>query len=257
MNWLLRLLGIAKDKSKKIITDVIMKPAVVVKKPIIVEPTPVIEANPFTIENDLLYKDGKKVTTNTSPHVSKGSNICDFIIIHYTGSHGDYNSSINWSKDPKSKVSWHLTVSRDGEIKQNSKGLRSILWHAGKSTWYSAISGKNYSNLNSLSIGIELANSGKLTWHNTKQKYLNYYKHEFEAEDVFVDKNGQAWEKYGLDQIKTAKHAAFALAKRYSCVAILGHEDIAPGRKTDPGPAFPLGAIQKELKSQEWYKFNK
>lgn len=232
-----------------------MKPEV--KEPVVVKPTPVEETNPFTVENDMLLKDGKKVPGNTSPHISSGRNICDFVVMHYTGSHGDFNSSINWSRDPKSKVSWHITIGRKGEVKQNTHGFRAILWHAGRSAWYSKETEKEYKNLNKFSVGIEMANTGKLTWNSSKQKYISAYKAEYEADDVYVDQHGQAWEKYDLEQIKAAKQVALAIAKAYKCVDILGHNEIAPGRKADPGAAFPLADLKDELRSQEWYEFNK
>jgi len=256
MSWLTRLLGLSKSSSK---TAVATASSSLKTENKVVPPKPVIikEENPFSIKDDFLYQNGKKVSVNSSPHVSNGTNFCDFIIMHFTGSHGDYMSSIKWSSDPRSKVSWHITIGRNGEIKQNSKGFRARLWQAGKSFWHSAETGKDYKNLNRCSIGIEMSNSGKLTWNQSKGVYLNTYKHKFEPDDVFVDDSGQAWEKFGLEQIKTAENVALALAKRYKSIDILGHEEIAPGRKTDPGPAFPLKKLKAKLRAQEWYKFYK
>ena len=75
-----------------------------------------------------------------------------FIIIHYTGMQSEI-ASIKRLKNPKSKVSCHYLISRNGSVIQ-MVNEKNIAWHAGKSRW------KNYVNLNKNSLGIELVNKG-------------------------------------------------------------------------------------------------
>ena len=81
----------------------------------------------------------------------KNGNI-KFIIIHYTGMQS-IRASIKRLLNPKSKVSCHYLISRDGHLIKMVDDNK-IAWHAGKSKW------KTYKNLNFFSIGIELSNKG-------------------------------------------------------------------------------------------------
>tara|TARA_B100001248_G_scaffold257901_1_gene241173 strand:- start:133 stop:864 length:732 start_codon:yes stop_codon:yes gene_type:complete len=128
-----------------------------------------------------------------------------FVIIHYTGMQSAIES-INRLKNRKSKVSCHYFVSKKGLVTQMVLD-KDIAWHAGKSRW------KNYKNLNKNSIGIELDNKG----------------HEF------------GYEKFPHLQIKSVVSLCRNLKKKYSIKKenFLGHSDIAPLRKLDPGEKFP------------------
>ena len=128
-----------------------------------------------------------------------------FVIIHYTGMQSEIES-INRLKNPKFKVSCHYLINRKGEIIQMVKD-KNIAWHAGKSRW------KRFLNLNKNSIGIELVNKGH------KYGYQNYHK----------------------KQIKSLIRLCKFLKKKYSIRKenFLGHSDISPHRKIDPGEKFP------------------
>ncbi len=131
--------------------------------------------------------------------------------------------SLKRLKDPKSKVSCHYFIDNKGVIIQLVKDNK-IAWHAGKSKW------KNYRNLNDLSIGIELQNKGhKFGYKNFPNSQLNSF-------------------------IKLSKK----LKKKYlikSC-NFLGHSDIAPLRKKDPGEKFPWEKLSK-YKIGTWFKETK
>ena len=88
-----------------------------------------------------------------------------------------------------------------------------IAWHAGKSVW------KNYQSLNKHSIGIEIDNPG----------------HEFD------------YKNYSLKQINSILRLSKYLVKKYEINQknILGHSDIAPNRKKDPGEKFPWKYLAK------------
>jgi N-acetylmuramoyl-L-alanine amidase len=207
----------------------------------------------FTVEKDLLYGKGGLIPTFKTPHKSAGRNICDFIVIHFTGSHGDFLSSQRWAGDPNSKVSWHLTVGRLGEVNQCEHGFRSVLWHCGKSSWTAKQTGKTYQDLNKLAVGIEIANSGKLVKRG--DHFYNSFNVLIDPKDVAFDKSGNPWERYTTQQLGMVYELCMCLAKQYNCIDILGHEEIAPGRKTDPGPLFPLDELRATLHKKDWYKW--
>ena len=107
---------------------------------------------------------------------------------------------------PKSKVSSHFVIGQNGKIYRLVQDNQ-IAWHAGKSCW-----GK-YKNLNKYSIGIELVNKGhQFGYTNFKKKQLS-------------------------SLIKICK----ILIKKYKIKKrnVVGHSDIAPLRKIDPGEKFP------------------
>ena len=127
------------------------------------------------------------------------------IVIHYTGMQSERESIIRL-RNPKSRVSSHFLISQNGKVYRLVQDNR-IAWHAGKSCW-----GK-YKNLNKNSIGIELVNKGhRFGYTNFKKKQL-------------------------LSLTKICK----SLIKKYKIKKknIIGHSDIAPLRKIDPGEKFP------------------
>jgi len=159
-----------------------------------------------------------------SPNYSKKTrNIKDikFVIIHYTGMQSEIES-IERLKDPKKKVSSHYLINRKGQIIKMVHE-RKTAWHAGKSRW------KNFTNLNRYSIGIELVNKG----------------HEF------------GYQKFSNIQIKSLIRLCKSLKKKYKIKDdyFLGHSDIAPLRKVDPGENFPWQKLSK-YNLGVWYKEN-
>ncbi len=148
-----------------------------------------------------------------------------FIIIHYTGMQSEIES-IKRLKDPKSKVSCHYLINRDGEIFQMVKD-RNIAWHAGKSKW------KKFTNLNESSLGIELVNKG----------------HKF------------GYQNFSVKQMNSLVRLCKVLKKKYSIKTenFLGHSDIAPLRKIDPGEKFPWKKLSKYNLGKWYYRsqFNK
>ena len=155
-----------------------------------------------------------KITQNYSPNFNtpkrQKKNI-KYIIIHYTGMKNEL-SALNRLTDYKSKVSAHYFIKKNGKIINLVPDLYEA-WHAGKSNW------KNIQSLNRYSIGVEIQNSG----------------HE------------NLYEKYSNKQMNSVKKLLRFLTKRYkvNCKNILGHSDIAPNRKKDPGEKFPLERTSK------------
>ena len=135
-----------------------------------------------------------------------------FIIIHYTGMKKE-SSSIKKLCDPKSKVSSHYYIKKNGSILNLVPDLYEA-WHAGKSKW------KTYKSLNKYSIGIELTNPG----------------------------HQHGYRNFSLKQISSLKKLIKYLSKKYkiSYKSILGHSDISPNRKKDPGEKFPWKNLAKD-----------
>jgi N-acetylmuramoyl-L-alanine amidase len=129
----------------------------------------------------------------------------DMIILHYTGM-PSADQALSWLCNEESQVSSHYFVHEDGRIVQLvPEGRRA--WHAGKSSW------AGESDINSCSIGIEIANPG----------------HPGGLPD-FPDA-----------QIKSVADLCLNCGKRWKIPPerVLGHSDVAPIRKVDPGENFP------------------
>ena len=143
-----------------------------------------------------------------SPNFNKKKRLISsikLVILHYTGMQSE-RESIKRLCNPSSKVSAHYLINQNGKIFKLVED-RYIAWHAGKSRW------KKYSNLNKNSIGIELVNKG----------------HQY------------GYSSFKIKQISTLVKLCKNLKKKYRIKTknFLGHSDIAPLRKIDPGEKFP------------------
>ena len=158
-----------------------------------------------------------KTIFNYSPNFElkkRRKNQIQFLILHYTGMEKE-TKAIKRLTNSKFKVSSHYFIKANGEIIVLVPDLY-IAWHAGKSYW------KNFKYLNKNSIGIEISNPG----------------HEYNYKN-FSDK-----------QIKSVLKLIKYLIKKYKIKSsnILGHSDIAPTRKKDPGEKFPWRLLaQKKI----------
>lgn len=130
-----------------------------------------------------------------------------YIIIHYDAASNN-TSAINWMTNPDSKVSADLHIDRDGNVVQLAP-FSVITWHAGVSEW------KGIKGLNQHSIGIELQNTGT--------------------------------QEYTQVQLNSLRDICRALVKEYPIKEILGHSDISPGRKIDPGKQFPMECLRTQV----------
>ena len=144
-----------------------------------------------------------------------------FIIIHYTGMKIE-SKAIERLVNPKSKVSTHYFIRNDGTI-INMVPDEYVAWHAGLSNW------KNFKSLNKYSIGVELSNPG----HN------------------------HGYKNFSHKQIVSLTKLLKMFIKEYKIKKenILGHSDIAPLRKKDPGEKFPWKKLGKKRVSF-WHKLN-
>ena len=166
-----------------------------------------------------------KIISLHSPNYSirkRSKKSIKFIVLHYTGMQSE-RVCIKRLIDKKSKVSTHYLINRTGSITRMVDD-QNTAWHAGKSKW------KNFINLNDQSIGIELVNQG----------------HQF------------GYENFSKKQISKLILLCKFLIKKYKIKYsnILGHSDIAPLRKKDPGEKFPWYLLSKK-KIGYWHDISK
>lgn len=145
------------------------------------------------------------VTDTPSPNFNGRKRPVSLIVLHYTGMK-DGPSALARMRDKAAQVSAHYMVEEDGRIfRLVAEDKRA--WHAGLSYW------RGERDVNSASIGIEIVNGG----------------HEY-GSPPFPDA-----------QIETVIAMVRALRAQYGLPpqAVVGHSDVAPGRKIDPGEMFP------------------
>jgi N-acetylmuramoyl-L-alanine amidase len=146
-----------------------------------------------------------------SPNFDERQLPVTMIVLHYTGM-PDAEAAIARLRDPASKVSCHYLVAEDGNV------LRMVdedkrAWHAGRSHW------RGVTDINSASIGIEIVNPG----------------HEFGYRD------------FSEPQVNAVIRLVAGVKDRYSITRgnVVGHSDIAPTRKKDPGERFPWSKLAR------------
>ena len=126
----------------------------------------------------------------------------NMVVLHYTGMR-DCEAALARLCDPRAKVSAHYLIDEDGTchalVDEDKRA-----WHAGIAYW------AGMTDINSCSIGIEIVNGGR----------------EFGLPD------------FPPPQMAAVEDLCVSLAKRYSMRYLLGHSDVAPGRKEDPGEKF-------------------
>lgn len=132
------------------------------------------------------------------------------IVIHATATSG-ISSPREWLCNPASRVSAHYLIGKDGVILQLVEE-KDVSWHAGESEW------KGQEFVNGFSIGIELVNAN------------------------------DAKDPYPQEQLDVCVKLVAAICKDYgiACCDVVGHRDIAPGRKTDPA-RFPFDEFRMRL----------
>jgi N-acetylmuramoyl-L-alanine amidase len=176
------------------------------------------------------------------PTASHGGPITPhFIVWHYTACSAASARAAFLS--PRLKVSAHFMVLEDGQIEQ-FVSCDHAAWHAGKSSWDGRIG------MNNFSIGIELVNPGPLQGEPPRSLYGTRH----EGEVVTLAKPGggsQMWAAYPEAQLLAADWLAEQICGAYSIEAMLRHSDVAPNRKIDPGPAFPMQRYAVLLESRE------
>jgi len=150
------------------------------------------------------------ITASPSPNFDARRHPLDMLVLHYTGMETG-QAALDRMRDPEAKVSAHYMIWEDGRIDQLVAEDRRA-WHAGVATW------QGDDDLNSRSIGIEIVNGG----------------HDIRLPDGSLP-------PYPHDQIAAVIELCRAIIARHEIPQsrIVGHSDIAPLRKQDPGEHFP------------------
>ncbi len=171
-----------------------------------------------------------------------GAGQLDTIVIHFTAG-SSVSSAVNTLKDPTVQASAHVVVGRAGEIVQHPP-FDKIAWHAGRSSHLGR------SGLNRYSIGIEIDNAGRLS--KSGSSYKSWFGREYSPEESIeaIHRNEDKvsnWHAYAELQLVAVFDLCRLLAQQYQLKFIVGHEEISPQRKTDPGPAFPLEKLREAI----------
>lgn len=191
------------------------------------------------IKNDRLHHDDDKAVDFVLADKVGGDIQHEYIVMHYTAN-GAAEKTIKAYASENARASAHIVIDRDGSISQHVR-FNKAAWHAGRSSW------KNRKNgLNNYSIGIQLANWGMLTEANGV--FRSYAGAIISPQNVIHAPHRHAphidryWEVFPEAQMDAAAAVVGSLVDHYDIPgdAILGHDDIAPGRKVDPGPAFNM-----------------
>ena len=191
----------------------------------------------LSVENHRLV--GDRVSFRATPNHG-GELKARYLVFHYAaGRSAESSVESLCTRKPQGNASAHLVLARDGRIVQLVP-FNVVAWHAGVSQWNGIVG------LNHASIGIEMDNAGALS--RVGDKFVAWFGKEYAASDVMLaeHKHGggtRPWHAYTEAQIERSLELADLLVDHYGLEDVLGHEDIARGRKQDPGPAFPLAAI--------------
>jgi N-acetylmuramoyl-L-alanine amidase len=187
----------------------------------------------------------RKFTREHSPH--HNSFLAQrYIVLHYTGG-GSMAGTIDWFNNPESNVSAHFVIDRNGDLAQ-CVSLDSRAWHCGTSEWMGLRA------MNQFAIGIELCNYGPIMRNLEDGLFYPYHAKQKTRAIPFSSIETKTaplagsvycyWEKYPAAQLFTLTLLLHALCRTYLIEDVLAHSEIAPGRKIDPGPAFPLQLIK-------------
>lgn len=154
---------------------------------------------------------GLDIIAAPSPNFDERTQPVTMIVLHYTGMQ-DGPSAIDRLRDPEAKVSAHYVVAEDGvTLRLVDEDKRA--WHAGKSHW------REWDDVNDVSIGIEIVNPG----------------HEF------------GYRPFPDAQIASVIALVDSIKQRHGITRgnIVGHSDVAPARKRDPGELFPWHSLAR------------
>ena len=156
------------------------------------------------IKNNRLVEADFHKSPNTSGTIKQHK----FVVLH--DDVGTWGGTTSWLMNPSSKVSYHLYISKQGEVRQFVE-MNKRAWHCGVSEW------KGFKNLNDYSIGVCFQNLGN--------------------------------EPYTPAQIEKGLEVCKAIMDYYGISEVVRHRDIAPNRKVDPNNLFPWEEFKKQLNS--------
>lgn len=172
-----------------------------------------------------------------------------YLIIHYSAS-GNVAGTVAHLTKAESNVSAHIVIGRGGEVVQLAS-LDQRCKHCGESTW------NGDTHLNFSSIGIELVNWGPVELDKDGKTFRSKWGQEVPADEVeqATHKNEtepRYWQRFTPEQLAKCAEVARAILATYPTIEdVIGHDDISPGRKIDPGPLFPWDWFLVEIGKKE------
>lgn len=147
-------------------------------------------------------------------------------VLHYTAG-VSLRAAVDHLCDSAVTVSAHLVIGPKGEIVQLVPFNR-MAWHAGESSW------QGLEKCNGFTIGVELVNPGYLTTQGLRAR------HKFGGPE-------RTWALYTDAQYESVIAAAKAISDHYGITQWVGHDDVSPKRKVDPGPAWDWARFRAGL----------
>jgi N-acetylmuramoyl-L-alanine amidase len=197
---------------------------------------------PFIVAGHRLHNGDAPAPWRVTPNLG-GTIRPEIIVLHETASRLDSAGSISWLCNPAAKASAHLVIGRDGIVTQLAPFNRST-WHAGKSSY------KGRPNVNGFSIGMELVGPGQMVagayGHSRAWFGAEYGIEEHGIQRVQTPEHGNGlWMPFTTAQIAATNAIAKLLVEAYRLKDITTHWAIAPRRKVDPNPLFPLARCRE------------
>jgi len=189
----------------------------------------------------LMNDDDTAVPFKESPNLG-GKVQHKYLVMHFTAG-ASAKESVDWLTSKEAKASAHVVIGRNGSVTQLVPFDR-IAWHAGPSAW------EGLNGMNSYSLGIELDCAGKLT--RSGEHWRAWFGESYDDDEVIqavhkFETELCGWHIYTAEQMRAALLVAGLLMEEYKLFDVVGHDDIAPHRKCDPGPAFPMASFRSRL----------
>ena len=199
----------------------------------------------FLVVNGVLFDRANAVRHVETRQTLRTPNKPRYIVAHYTPAKSVENV-ISWSRNSPTKSSTHVIIDRSGEVVQMVP-FDQPAFHSGGGNW------ADLRNLNNASISINLINYGNLkrgengAWVTHTNRSIG---HARVVELAHKNAPGRLlhWEQFDPVQLDVARRIVAAISEEIpEIVDIIGHDDIDPQRKLDPGPAFPMEDIREAV----------
>lgn len=168
----------------------------------------------------------------------------EILVIHYGVTHtAGVTAAVLKAREYASS---HLTIDSKGRTIQQVPFDR-VAYHAGASAY------RGRKDCNKFALGIEVSNPGPLL-KQPDGSFRDVNGHAWSGGVVEAwhpnDKHKQGWKywaEYSQTELDLCAHIGELLRLEYGLTDVVGHDEIAPGRKSDPGPAFPMAWLRETL----------
>lgn len=191
------------------------------------------------IQNHLLVGDHVlQMPDNSGPALRP-----DIAVVHYAVTQSARSTAAVLNGSP---YSCHVTIDSNGTVIQQVPFNRQA-HHAGKSSY------KGRSNVNQFSLGIEISNPGPLVTGPDGRLRTTYGKvwDRGYVQGMHRDPNAprvwQNWAEYSQTELDLCAHLCELFKQVYGITDVVGHDEVSPGRKFDPGPAFPMAWLRETV----------